>query len=109
MIYVKNTGEKQIIILPKSHHSESESIYHLRISHVDTAIYEVDLEDLGGSWLYYNFQIDLPKEIVSGEYEYILIAEDGDELSKGIMVVEWDRPDHDEYVKFVEYEQYGEK
>lgn len=108
MIYVANTGVKQIISVPRSHHSENGMRYHLKISQADKAIYATNLEDLGGSWLYYNFEIDLPKEIASGEYDYLLIAEDGEEMSKGIMVVEWNRPDHDEYVKFVEYEQYGE-
>ena len=109
MIYVANTGDTQIISLPRSFHCQNGIIYHLEISRQGEVIYATNLTDLGGSWLYYNFQIDLPDYVASGEYEYLLTTENGDVMSKGIMVVQWDRPEHEEYVKFVEYEQYGEK
>jgi hypothetical protein len=107
MVYVSNTGDTQIISLPRSFHRQNGLRYHLKISQADKAIYATNLTDLGGSWLYYNFQIDLPEEMASGEYEYRLTAENGDVMSEGIMVVQWERQEHEEYVMFVEYEQYG--
>lgn len=107
MVYVSNTGDTQIISLPRSFHRQNGLRYHLKISQADKEIYATNLTDLGGSWLYYNFQIDLPEEMASGEYEYLLTAENGDVMSEGIMVVQWERQEHEEYVKFVEYEQYG--
>ena len=109
MIYVANTGVKQTIAIPRSFYRHNGLTYHLKISQADKAIYATNLTDLGGSWLYYCFEIDLPKEVVSGEYEYLLISEKGETASEGIMVVEWDRPYNAEFEKFVEYEQYGEK
>jgi hypothetical protein len=105
MIYVSNTGDMQIISVPRSFHSLNGLTYHLKISQADRVIYNTNLADLGGSWLYYNFQINLPEDVASGEYEYLLTNESGETMSAGIMVVEWERPDHEEFVKFVEYEQ----
>ena len=73
MVYVSNTGDTQIISLPRSFHRQNGLRYHLKISQADKAIYATNLTDLGGSWLYYNFKIDLPEEMASGEYEYPML------------------------------------
>lgn len=105
MIYVSNTGDVQIISVPRSFHRPNGLTYDLKVSQADKAIYATNLKDLGGSWLYYNFQIELPDDLASGEYDYTLTDESGEVMSAGIMVVEWERPDLGETVKFVEYEQ----
>jgi hypothetical protein len=109
MIYVSNTGKSQIISIPRSFYSLHGLRYHLEILQANTAIYATNLADMGGSWLYYNFQINLPGSVSAGEYEYVLKDESDNVLSEGVLVVEWDRPEMKEFEKFVEYEQYEEQ
>lgn len=106
MVYVDNAEKKQIISFPRSFHRQNGTTYDLEISRSRNVIYATNVTDLGGSWLYYNFRVDLPETLESGEYEYCLRSESGDVMSEGIMVVRWERQDLEEYVKFVEYEQF---
>ena len=106
MIYISNTGHPLVISIPRSFHSLNGQIYHFEIRQAGKVFYSTNTADLGGSWLFYNLEINLPEDLVAGEYEYILRSKEGDVLSTGLAEVVWERPETKSYETRVEYEQY---
>lgn len=46
-----------------------------------------DLEDDKTSELFYHFTIQLPEDVIEGEYDYVLFSEDDEEIVTGLLQV----------------------
>lgn len=129
MIYIVNTPERQGIYVPVSYRdiTDDGELYHFMLWNtinltmsVDEILRTTDFNNdfnadfaispeplLSEGGLYYFFTIELPEDMVTGTYEYVLLH--GQTLlSRGVAMVGVFGNDDYQYHKEIEYEQYGE-
>ena len=105
MIYLNKTTEAQTVLIPR----DTEATGLLRLKMRSTVGLDIPVSvaaiDLDVHRLCYQLGITLPEDIVPGEYEYTLTA-DEETVSTGVMVVA-DAPNKPgQYNKEITYEQY---
>lgn len=103
MIYLKNTTESQVLMIPRSGASTSGDLALRLRNTTDLREMEISVIDLNVSGMYYNLAITLPEGIASGEYEYCLVNDC--ELAKGILVLGTESNPY-QYAEEITYTQY---
>ena len=102
MIYLKNISTPQGVFIPKCRGAKGDLMFSLKNT-VNQSVTEMSVVDEWTRGLYFKFEVKLPAEVASGEYEYAL-SDDTGELSTGLLIVgELSSPT--EYKKVIQYEQ----
>lgn len=105
MIYLQNTGDAQVVFVPRNGKIPSGDLVFRAKSTIDLAT-EIDLQviNLNVSRLYMHLAVSIVGDVPNGEYEYTVKA--GDEvLSTGLLIIgDTSRPD--QYNQEITYEQY---
>lgn len=105
MIYLQNTTESQVLLIPKSSPGHDLVLVFKAKSTIDLTM-EINqgVIDLETSNLYYNLAVTLPAGIPDGEYEYTLM--NGDTIMASGLLVIGENSNPSEYNKEIQYEQY---
>lgn len=108
MIYLRNTTEVQQVRLPRSRGDKAVgATYRLALtSGVSGAVeFEGELTDGAELSFYYQFDLQLPADLPSGEYGYELTRA-GETMATGLVAVGDYERKMTEFDKKVRYEQY---
>ena len=103
MIYLKNISTSQGVFIPKCRGAKGDLLFSLKNT-VNQSVTEISVVDEWTRGLYFKFEVKLPAEVASGEYEYSL-TDDAGVLSEGILIV-GESSNPKEYNKVIQYEQY---
>ena len=103
MIYLKNILTPQGVFIPKCRGAKGDLMFSLKNT-VNQSVTEMSVVDEWTRGLYFKFEVKLPAEVASGEYEYSL-TDDAGVLSEGILIV-GESSNPKEYNKVIQYEQY---
>ena len=103
MIYLKNISSPQQVFIPRDRETEGLLKFSLKNTINLSVPVNADVVDLNSD-LYVTFEIELPEQIATGEYEYEL-TDDAGVISFGLLVVEG-LSSASEYNLSVQYEQY---
>lgn len=103
MIYLKNISSPQQVFIPRDRETEGLLKFSLKNTINLSVPVAADVVDLNSD-LYVIFEIELPEQIATGEYEYEL-TDDAGVISSGLLVVEG-LSSASEYNISVQYEQY---
>lgn len=105
MIYLNNTTDSQIILVPRVGKMPSGTlVFQLKNTMEQDIKVDVDAIDVETLERYVNIAVELPEGLDGGEYEYSLLK-GGIVVSTGIAIL----PSHSEisqYNKEITYEQY---
>ena len=99
MIYLKST---KTVFVPKSRMAEKGVVFSLKNT-VSQMVIAQNVTELRSMELYFSFEVDLPAEMPSGEYEYTL-SDDAGVLSTGLLIM-GEAVSPTEYNKVIQYEQ----
>ena len=105
MIYLQNTSESQVVLIPRNGETPQGDLVFKAKSTIDLEV-EINqvVTDLQTSDLYFNLAVTLNAGLPDGEYEYSLSA--GEILvSSGLLVI-GENSRSSEYNKDITYEQY---
>ena len=106
MIYLENTTEAQVVLIPKSDATTDGTSLEFVAKNTVNLSTEISVEaiDLDISGLYYEIAVTLPDDLPVGEYEYTF-SDNGVLLSTGLMQIgHFSKPTQTEIP--IEYEQY---
>lgn len=107
MIYLENHSEAQPFVIPRN--DKGEAVRVTLFSTVDRARkFDAEVLDIHTSAIYHYLSVELPEGMRSGEYEYRVFAQDGNELASGLAFVGELRLPNETYNVKLEYVQYGE-
>lgn len=106
MIYLKNDINPQTVRIPKNGFTGSGELVLTIRNTVSLTEYGIDISAWTSGQLYVTATVVLPEEIPSGSYEYTLSCK-GITVSSGCLQLTDDSLGVTEYVKDVEYRQYG--
>lgn len=102
MVYLKHASDRQQVFIPRNRDNVGGLVFSIKNTINFTSMSIPVWNDLYDT--YYQFVIELPADMPSGEYEYEL-KDDVGVISAGLLVVS-SVSERKEYNKEVEYEQY---
>ena len=102
MVYLKNTSDQQQVFIPRSRDNEGGLKFAIKNTINFTSMSIPVWNNMYDT--YYQFEIELPADVVDGEYEYEL-TDDAGILSAGLIIVSSIAETKD-YNKEISYEQY---
>ena len=104
MIYLKNTSEAQILMIPRNGGIVTGEMYLVMRNTTDQKETTLSVTDLNTSGLYFNIAVVLPGGLADGEYQYSI--KDGNmQVSCGLLYI-GDLQSPSQHETTITYKQY---